>query len=523
MTLPAKKGLSSSAAICVLTARAFNRIYGLNLTVRGEMEAAYHGEQLTPSRCGRLDQSCAYGKGILHLKFNGEKLDIQPIQVGAPLHFVFADLKAKKDTMTILRDLNAAYPYPQSDLHKGLHELLGKMNEQTVGGALCAMAEGDAEAVGNLMKDAQARFDQYAAPLSPDELKAEKLHNILDDPSVAQWVFGGKGVGSQGDGTVQFVAKSAECQEKLRDYLNEQGLDAYSATIPKTKAVRKAVIPLAGYGSRMYPATKIIKKEFFPVIDTDGYAKPVLLIILDELVEAGIDEICLIIKPGEQDLYLSLFNKLGESQQGKLPGSLRAYEHKLSSLKDKIAFAYQDEMLGFGHAVLQSAGFASDEPVLLMLGDHLFRSGGGVNCASQLIAAYEKTEKLTIGLFEIAPEDAPKYGVVKGSFVEGGNRLAKLESLTEKPSAEFAAKHLGLSGDQYAVFMYVLTPEVFKALGDEFKDGKTEFGEYQLTPSLDSVAGSHGAYGLVINGERFDVGIPGKYRETVANFGRFEA
>jgi galactokinase len=128
MTLPAKKGLSSSAAICVLTARAFNRLYGLNLTVRGEMEAAYYGEQLTPSRCGRLDQACAYGKGIMHVRFDGDNLTVNPVRIGAPLHFVFADLKGKKDTVAILRNLNAAYPYPQTDAHHDLHLLLGEIN-----------------------------------------------------------------------------------------------------------------------------------------------------------------------------------------------------------------------------------------------------------------------------------------------------------------------------------------------------------------------------------------------------------
>ena len=104
MTLPQKKGLSSSAAICTLVARAFNHLYGLNLTVRGEMEAAYHGEQLTQSRCGRLDQACAYGHGIVSMIFDGDILDVAPVKIGADLHFVFADLNASKDTITILRE-----------------------------------------------------------------------------------------------------------------------------------------------------------------------------------------------------------------------------------------------------------------------------------------------------------------------------------------------------------------------------------------------------------------------------------
>jgi mevalonate kinase len=238
VSLPQKKGLSSSAAICVLTARAFNQVYGLNLTVRGEMEAAFNGEQLTPSRCGRLDQACAYGNGIMHMLFNGDVLDVKPIKVGKNLHFVFADLNGKKDTIAILRDLNAAYPYPRNDEHRALHDLLGNYNEQIITKAIKAIGEGDAFSIGQMMKEAQKQFDIYAAPLSPEELKAEKLHSVLADPTLAQWVYGGKGVGSQGDGTVQFIAGDGECKARLMDYLTDVlGLECYSITIPKTESV----------------------------------------------------------------------------------------------------------------------------------------------------------------------------------------------------------------------------------------------------------------------------------------------
>jgi len=518
-TLPTKKGLSSSAAVCVLTARAFNLLYGLNLTVRGEMESAYYGEQMTPSRCGRLDQVCAYGKGIMHIRFDGDHLDIHRAQVGAPLHFVFADLMAQKDTMAILQDLNAAYPYPRSDAHRALHELLGRNNERNINRVADAMKDGDAALIGALMKEAQEQFDKYAAPLSPLELKAEKLHSVLDDPGLAKWIYGGKGVGSQGDGSVQFIAKDEQAQQQLKTYLaDELGLDSYNVTIPKTKAVTKAVIPVAGYGTRMYPVTKLIKKEFFPVIDADGYAKPVLLIILDELINAGIEEICLIIRPGEEELYLSLFRKLQEDHGSKLPSNLKSFESKLRLLKDKLVFAYQEQMLGFGHAVLQSAKFTEGEPVLLVLGDHIYHSKTGQNCAAQLIEAFEKTEQLTIGMFEIPSEDTPKYGVVSGDFVGADKRLARLNSIIEKPQISYAKSNLGIDGRQCAVFMYVLTPAVYETLGKQYKDGKTEFGEFQLTPALDAVADKSGAYGMLIDGERFDVGLPDKYRETVSRY-----
>src|SRR5208337_5462393 len=107
--LPVKKGLSSSAAVCVLTARAFNIAYDLKMTVRGEMEYAYRGEITTPSRCGRLDQGCAYGSRPVLMEFDGDSLEVSELACGADFHFIVADLKAAKDTVKILADLNKAF------------------------------------------------------------------------------------------------------------------------------------------------------------------------------------------------------------------------------------------------------------------------------------------------------------------------------------------------------------------------------------------------------------------------------
>src|SRR6266545_5050921 len=109
--LPIKKGLSSSAAICVLTARAFNRIYDLKMTVRGEMELAYQGEITTPSRCGRMDQGCAFGNRPVLMTFDGERLDTERLSVGAELHYILVDLQSKKNTVEILAKLNRSYPF----------------------------------------------------------------------------------------------------------------------------------------------------------------------------------------------------------------------------------------------------------------------------------------------------------------------------------------------------------------------------------------------------------------------------
>jgi len=296
-------------------------------------------------------------------------------------------------------------------------------------------------------------------------------------------------------------------------------LDCYSFTAPKTEVVRKAVIPVAGQGTRMYPASKAVRKELFPVIDADGHAKPVVLVVIEELVKSGIDEICLIVHPGDEELFLSLLQPMSEESMLKLPANLRSYENKLSEISKKITFAYQSETLGFGHAVLQSSHFAGSDPVLLLLGDHLYSSKSNRSCFNQMIDAYEETKKLTIGLFEIPPEETPKYGVVRGEFTNDDKKLVKLDTLVEKPTVEYAKMNLGVEDKQLAVFLYVLTPDVYKTLNQTIKNGKTELGEIQLTPSLDEVAKTSGAYGVAIDGSRFDIGLPEKYRETITNYG----
>ena len=143
--LPVQKGLSSSAAICVLAARAFNRVYDLKLTVRGEMEIAYMGEITTPSRCGRMDQGCAFGNRPVLMTFDGDRLDTEELQVAGELHYVIVDLQAHKDTMEILRRLNRSYPFADNEIESGVHELLGPINKRVVHQSIDALQAADGE------------------------------------------------------------------------------------------------------------------------------------------------------------------------------------------------------------------------------------------------------------------------------------------------------------------------------------------------------------------------------------------
>ena len=231
MTLPMKSGLSSSAAICVLVARAFNQLYHLNLNTLGEMNIAYLGELRTSSRCGRLDQACAFGMRPSLMTFDGEEVEVKTMKLGGTFYWVFADLCAEKDTIKILRDLNKGYPFASNETEKREQRALGEQNQEIIKRAVEYLEKGNASALGKLMVEAQQLFDFNVAPMCLEELTSPKLHETLSDAEIGRLTYGGKGVGSQGDGSVQFLAKDQECQSKLINYLQAKGMKAYALTL----------------------------------------------------------------------------------------------------------------------------------------------------------------------------------------------------------------------------------------------------------------------------------------------------
>ena len=235
MDLPIRKGLSSSAANNVMVARAFNRLYDLKLTKRGEMEIAYQGEILTPSRCGRMDQACAYGNTPVFLTFDGERMDVEEIQVDKDIYMVVADLNAGKNTQKILADLNACYPKSGGKIGEDVRYYLGPVNKDILLRAKEALANGNQQKIGALMIESQRFFDHFMAPACPTELLSPSLHFVLSNPELNDLAFGGKGVGSQGDGCVQFLAKGPKEQKKLIEKLKEMETDPYPLIIKAQK------------------------------------------------------------------------------------------------------------------------------------------------------------------------------------------------------------------------------------------------------------------------------------------------
>lgn len=527
MTLPMKSGLSSSAAICVLVVRAFNLLYKLNLNTLGEMNIAYLGELRTSSRCGRLDQACAFGVKPNLMTFDGDEIEVKALNVKKTLHWVFADLCAEKNTIKILADLNKAYPFASNEAEQNLHRALGEWNQQIVDQAIGYMANGDVEALGRLMTETEKMFERYITPMST-ALQAPKLHKVLNDPTIQPLVYGGKGVGSHGDGSVQFLAKDVACQQQLIDYLNQQGMKAYPLTLHPIHTVRKAIIPVAGFGTRLYPATRALKKDFFPIPCPDGMVRPVILILLEELVKSGIEEICLVLGSEEERIqYTEFFERpLSQEHLQKLPAEAQEYENHILNIGKRLRYVYQRQKRGFGHAVYQAAGFAANEPVLLLLGDTLYRSTSNKPCALQMIEEYERYNQLLVSIHTVPLSEVSYYGIMAGVWENKERTALNISVMQEKPKASYAEEFLGVrdkygNKEYYSVFgQYVLTPDVFSQLAMDIQKADAEGSdrEIELTTALETVRQEKGMMGIRLDGVMFDMGNPTALRHCVQHF-----
>ena len=217
VTMPVKKGLSSSAAICMGIIRSYNLIYNLNISVDSEMELAYEAETSTGSKCGRLDQICAYGTGIRMMTFDGDDITIDNISYKGKWVFLVVDLNGKKDTKKILSDLNSRYPIPNTKKEEKLIDFFGSYNKNAVKESRKCIESGDVKRLGEIMIEYQDEFDENVAPFS-SELKAPLLHQFFDNIRDVEGVLGFKGVGSQGDGMAQ-VLVDYDVKDSVKNYI----------------------------------------------------------------------------------------------------------------------------------------------------------------------------------------------------------------------------------------------------------------------------------------------------------------
>lgn len=257
------------------------------------------------------------------------------------------------------------------------------------------------------------------------------------------------------------------------------------------RRVTKAILPVAGFGTRFLPATKAQPKEMLPVVD-----KPVIQYLVEEAVASGIEEIIFVTGRGKRaiedhfDVSYELEDTLVEKNKHELLDAVR----KISSLA-RFSYVRQPVPLGDGHALLQAAHLVDDdESVLVIFGDCLYDAV--VPASRQLIETYEKYHDPVIGLSEVAHEDVSKFGVIEGVPLD--ECTYEVKGMVEKPKPEDAPSNL------VAVGKYIITPEVFKVL-ESMKEGKS--GEIRLADAFDQMLeNGRPLYGRKLIGEWLDTG-----------------
>ena len=255
--------------------------------------------------------------------------------------------------------------------------------------------------------------------------------------------------------------------------------------------VRKAVIPAAGFGTRMLPASKSVPKEMLPIYD-----KPTLHHIVKEVVDSGITDILIIISKdkGSIEDYFDVNFEL-EYELNKKSSEISQEIHELSKMAN-IYTIRQKKKNGLGDAIKYAESFVGDEPFAILLGDDIiYNTSDELPCIKQMADIYEKEESPVLGVQEVSWEDVDKYGIVNG--VKTSDRITEVESLVEKPSREEATTNLAILG------RYIVTPDIFPIL-HETKPGKNN--EIQLTDALNKLAEKRKMIAYDFIGKRYDVG-----------------
>ncbi|MDU5369019.1 MAG: UTP--glucose-1-phosphate uridylyltransferase GalU [Finegoldia magna] len=255
--------------------------------------------------------------------------------------------------------------------------------------------------------------------------------------------------------------------------------------------VRKAVIPAAGFGTRMLPASKSVPKEMLPIYD-----KPTLHHIVKEVVDSGITDILIIISKdkGSIEDYFDVNFEL-EYELNKKSSEISREIHELSKMAN-IYTIRQKKKNGLGDAIKYAESFVGDEPFAILLGDDIiYNTSDELPCIKQMADIYEKKESPILGVQEVSWDDVDKYGIVNG--VKTSDRITEVESLVEKPSRSEATTNLAILG------RYIVTPDIFPIL-HETKPGKNN--EIQLTDALNKLAEKRKMIAYDFIGKRYDVG-----------------
>ena len=297
---------------------------------------------------------------------------------------------------------------------------------------------------------------------------------------------------------------------------------------PNHRPVRKAVIPIAGLGTRHFPASHAVKKELFPVVGSDGIARALFHYHLLELEAAGIEQICLITQPGEDEMvqhYLRGPDDNYLKRLAKYPALLREAE-QMRGFAQRVSFAVQHQQEGYGHAVFQTRGFAGGEMVLLGLGDHLFR-GHPLSPYRELAdMATVSGGRSVSAVNRISAGELKGYGTIAGRRRTDNPRLIDVSLIIEKPAVAVAREQLHVNDLPPETWlgwfgMHLLAPGIYDILAEMIRNDVRDNGEFQLTRAQEIQRQREGYLALEMAGaERFDFGVPDDFVASVQAFRR---
>lgn len=267
------------------------------------------------------------------------------------------------------------------------------------------------------------------------------------------------------------------------------------------RAVRKAVMPVAGLGTRFLPATKAMPKEMLPIVD-----KPIIQYAVEEAFAAGIEELILVTGRGKyllEDHFDHAFElEATLVERGK--GAALDLVHSIIPPAGRISYTRQQKPLGLGHAIWCARNLVGDEPFAILLPDDLVQAD--TPCLSQMMAAYAETGGNLVAVMDVPREHTDRYGILDvGKITE---TLAEVRGLVEKPHPDEAPSTLSIIG------RYILQPDIFKIL-DRGKRGAGN--EIQLTDAMADLVGRQPFHGFRFTGTRYDCGDKlGFLKATVA-------
>ncbi len=266
--------------------------------------------------------------------------------------------------------------------------------------------------------------------------------------------------------------------------------------------IRKAVIPVAGMGTRFLPATKAIPKEMLTIVD-----RPTIQYIVEEVVASGIEEVVLITSAGKSAIenHFDYDFQLDTVLKEKNKVELREELNNISNLIE-IVSVRQKKPLGLGHAIWMARDVIGNEPFLVLLGDDLVRSN--VPCCKQMIDLFEEVQESIVAIQHVPADQTCQYGIVEGTAT-AHERTYKISNMVEKPAPGTSSSDMAIIG------RYLLMPDIFDYLGNATPG---HGGEIQLTDSLVELANKRGMYAYEFEGKRYDAGDKLGYLKAVVDF-----